>query len=67
MTTPDSYPFMHLARRLGVPYGMVLRLADDLEKRCNPSWANRELCIQVAHALAVERERRNAVVAGAAS
>jgi len=33
----DSYPYLHVARRLGLPYGMVLLAVDMIDRGIFPS------------------------------
>lgn len=75
MTTPDSYPFMHLAQRLNVPYRDVLVVAEEFCKYPNrlEYWASlglstsacsvcdAELRSEVALAVQAEQKRRESV------
>lgn len=65
----ESYPFLHLSRRLGVSYSSVLALADDLDRLrsgmlrdmlMTPSMSSQH---DVADAVLHERERRAHVLA----
>lgn len=74
MTEPDSYPYMHLAQRLGVPYRKVLALVEEFEEhpdriaywaslyqgvpRAGTAWNDSMLRAATAHAVFTEHERR---------